>query len=313
MPSIKQLNQTIEESFTLKSIADALEEVASIKLKKIRKSIERNKDFSLEMRGIFGVLKTLATDKRHLSSLVEKIIEKNSQTVIVVTTSNHRFYGGLTRQLMELFLKTADQGQLRVVIGKNGVDYLKAVRSNLAYQPVVFKDDLPTPAEMQQLIQIIYPYKKIVFVHSEFKTVLSQVPTFIELTGDVSLLFSGTTGQMGTTSTTGIIKPSDARDTRGTLDTFDTRNVSDFILEPELEQILKFFDSQILTLLVESVFLEEELSKTASRLLSMGGAQDNANLFLKQQRKLLSQAKRSIANNRLIGTYATFKMWQESN
>ncbi len=289
MASVKQINQSIEDGTTLQSIADAFSEISSLKLKRIRGGIVRNKQFSQELTGILGILRKLAVEEKSLSKLVDKLIEKNSKTVTVVVTSNHKFYGGLTSKLIDLFIRgTANMEADRIVIGTNGVDYLKAKRVNFPYKVVEFKEDLPTAPELQSLIQAIYPYKKIVFFHSNFKTVLSQVPLFTELTGDSSVMLSNITDP----------KKASSIGNQG------------FILEPELEKILTFFDSQILTLLVESIFLEEELSRTASRLLSMGGAQDNALNYIKEQKKLLFQAKRSVSNNRLLETYTTFSLWK---
>jgi len=67
-------------------------------------------------------------------------------------------------------------------------------------------------------------------------------------------------------------------------------------------KILNFFDAQLKQVLIEQTFLETELARTSSKLISMDNAQNNADEFLEKQRIFLSQAKRSLQNTRILET-----------
>ena len=75
---------------------------------------------------------------------------------------------------------------------------------------------------------------------------------------------------------------------------------TDFIFEPELVKMLQFFDNQFKILLIQETFLEAELARTASRMISMDQAQTNAKSFIKDKKKDLALSIRTLNNNRLL-------------
>jgi len=77
------------------------------------------------------------------------------------------------------------------------------------------------------------------------------------------------------------------------------------IFEPELNEMVKFFDTQITALMLEQIFLEAELARTASRLTSMNQAESNADAMIKDERKILAQASRAVENANLLDLIAS--------
>ena len=86
-----------------------------------------------------------------------------------------------------------------------------------------------------------------------------------------------------------------------------------FIFEPDLSKILQFFDSQIITLLLEGTFLESELSRTASRFISMDKAETEANKLIKQYLTLKAYVKRNMDNNTILENFATMMAIRKRN
>ena len=78
-----------------------------------------------------------------------------------------------------------------------------------------------------------------------------------------------------------------------------------------LKKMLDFFDDQVVSLLLEQTFLESELARTASRLMSMDKAQINAEDVLYKQKLLLGQAKKSEINMALLETAASLMNFKE--
>ncbi len=79
-------------------------------------------------------------------------------------------------------------------------------------------------------------------------------------------------------------------------------------MEPEIKTIAEFFDNQIKILILESTFLESELARTASRLITMDSAQNEAEKFLSNQELSLLTAQRSIQNARILETIAAMNI-----
>lgn len=276
--TIKQLEQNIQTGTTLRGVAQAYAEISSMRLKKTRQTIERNKQFASEIAQVFHTLKFLSLKKAAASEIIRRLLEKNGQTVNIILTSNSRFYGELHKSLLDHFLEVSPQGEI-IVVGKMGIDYLHAVNFERPFQGYLFSRDIPSAQEFSDFSKKVSAYQTVLVFHSAFKTVLTQQPKVTDITQSV-------------------IAAEDI--------SVDSQQHLDFILEPELEAILTFFDSQIVSLLLESAILETELARTASRLVSMGNAEKNAQDFLGHQRVLLSSAKMFIYNAKLIETVSAY-------
>ena len=90
--TIKEIDAAIEEGQSLKQIAQAYSEIANLKIKKIRAEVERNRFFFQEISKVYSLIKTLAMEKKIN-------VTKSKQTVSIVITSNHRFYGQINSDL----------------------------------------------------------------------------------------------------------------------------------------------------------------------------------------------------------------------
>ncbi len=82
----------------------------------------------------------------------------------------------------------------------------------------------------------------------------------------------------------------------------------DYILEPDLGIMLQFFDAQIKGLLLEHTFLESELARTASRLISMDSAQNQSKEYLNNMKKELRTARKNITNSRIVETVSVLNL-----
>lgn len=262
----KQIDELIEVGKSLKEIAQIYGEVAFAKLKKIRDEVERNRMFFNEISEIYHLVKTVAT-KKGLTMI------KDKKTVSILLTSNYSFYGAINSKLIPYFMiNTAKFDTDRIVIGKAAQDHFKAIKYFHPFKSLIFSVDLPTPDELNRLAFLIKEYNQALVFYPILKSVLVQDPVVKDITE--------TQEQPQTKSA----------------------QIKDYpvIFEPELVKILEFFDSQIVTLLLEQTFLDAELARTASRLISMDEAQTEANKFIKEQQRIKAYAKRTIDNNRIL-------------
>lgn len=305
--TLRQINQTLEEGLSLKLITQAYAEISAIKLKRIRTGIEANRQFFNEIAGLFRTLKQVALRHHQLEDIMKKLVTKNSRTIALLITSNYRFYGDINSMVINQFLLASPKFATdRIVLGKMGIEYLTAIKYQYPFTQTVFSSDLPTQAELKNLVETVKNYQQVLVFHSKFKTVLQQVPQVTDVTQTANV----------------VLPPSEQVQTNLVFEEFKsfinpiqsqdgTEEPLDFILEPEIDKMLQFFDSQIITLLLETTFLEAELSRTASRMISMDEAQTNANKFILDQRKLLQSAKRNVANAALLDTFASFMQWRK--
>lgn len=268
--TIKQIEQALEEGQSLKQIAQAYSEIANLKIKRIRGEAERNRVFFKEISGVYGLVKALAT-KRKVN------IIKPKKMISIVLTSNYRFYGSINSDLLEFFIASTQKLDTdRIMLGKAAIDFFLAQPVFKNYRDVILKDDQPNTEELFNLVDIIKDYNQVLVFYSTLKTLLVQQPTVIDITA----------------SSQTLVQQDQIANFR-------------FIFEPDLAKILAFFDSQILTLLMEGTFLESELSRTASRFISMDQAETASLKFIKEYEGLKAYAKRSLDNNTILENYAS--------
>lgn len=266
--TIKEVDKLIEEGYSFKQIAQAYSEIANQKIKLLRASLERNRQFFEELSKVYGLIKALAIKKRLTYT-------KPKASISIIITSNYRFYGTVNTDLIEYYIATTKNLKTdRIIIGKSAVEYFKSNHVFKSYKELVLKTDQPNLAELDFLVKIIKDYNQVLIFFSKLKTVLVQIPTLTDIAAVAKI-------------------PPELQE-----------NIR-FIFEPELPKILIFFDNQILNLLLEETFLESEVSRTASRFISMDQAETEANKFIKEHEKIKAYLKRSIINNQILENYAS--------
>lgn len=267
----KQIDQLIEEGESLKQIAQAYSEISNLKLKRIRGAVERNRLFFKEISGVYTLLKKLAVKKKVNLTKPKKMIS-------LVLTSNYRFYGNINSDLLDFFVaQTQKLPTDKILLGKAAIEYFRVHTTSKESRPtfeVLLKTDEPSGAELTALVNLVKDYAQVLVFYSSMKSLLVQIPKVTDVTAS--------------NTTESIKNPTDFR----------------FIFEPELIKILSFFDSQILTLLLEGTFLESELSRTASRFISMDQAETEANKFIKENQTIKAYIKRNMDNNTILENFA---------
>lgn len=275
--TIKEIDSALEEGQSLKQISQAYTEIANLKIKRIRTEVERNRIFFEEISKVFALIKKLAIRKK-IS------IAKPKKTVSIILTSNYRFYGSINSDLIDFFVEqTRKLDTDRIMLGKAAIDFFKSSKIFSNFQSVLLKGDHPTPEELINLVNIIKDYNQVLIFYSSMKSLLTQIPLFSDITA------SSSTDLALSNANNPKSKNEDLR----------------FIFEPEVSKILHFFDSQIITLLLEGTFLESELSRTASRFISMDQAETEANKFINDYEKLKAYAKRNMDNNKILENFAS--------
>lgn len=276
----KQINESIEQAMSLKQITQAFTQISSSKLKRIRVGVERNRDFFRDLSNIYGLINIIRKRRKI------PIPTKNGKTLSLLLTSNERFYGHVTGDLIEFFLVQISKIRAdKIVIGRSGIEALKSMNYALTYTPLLLKTDFPDNAEFLQLSQVVNQYSKVLVFHSQFESVLVQKPVISDITQS----------EQDVSDRTSLSK-----------ELIDQYN--NYIVEPEIKTIAEFFDNQIKVLILESTFLESELARTASRLITMDSAQNEAEKFLSTQELALLNAQRSIQNSRILETIAAMNI-----
>lgn len=284
--TVKEVQEIIEEGDSLKQIAQSYSEIANLKIKRIRLEVERNRIFYDEISKIYDIVKGFAL-KRNFSS------KKPKKRLCILLTSNARFYGNINSDLIKYFvgsteeLKDADI----LIINRAGLDFFKANKILPRYQTLLLKEDMPTGQELIDLAKLSSDYEQVQVFHSKFKSLLRQQATFT----DISALSFYLTNKVKA------------------IELNKDKDFMKFIFEPELSKILEFFEHQVITLLLEEAFLESELSRTASRFITMDQAESEANKFIKEYEGLKAYIKRTMVNNTILENFASMAVLRKED
>lgn len=271
MPNTKQIQSQLTEADNLKMVAAAYTEIAAQKLQKIRAGIERNRKFFTDISGISHIV-NVAAHQKHIV-----VPFKKSGTISIIITSNHHFFGDIEDKLIKFFMNNTTQFQTdRILIGATAIKHFQAINYSQPYKTFMPKEDLPSYSELKALTAEISHYQQISVYYSRMQSVIIQAPHVVDLVQKPPAEYIARKGE-----------------------------VLSYIFEPELKKMLDFFDNQVVSLLLEQTFLESEMARTASRLMSMDKAQINAENILYKQKLLLAQAKKTDINMALLETAAS--------
>ncbi len=268
----RQLKDQIALTESIKFITQALGDVATSKLKSTRGAVTLNIKYFQDISEIYRIVKAISI-KSPTKSRVPKVV-RNGKTLICLITSNSHFYGGLDTQLTRFFIdKTSKVEADRVVIGRTGIKILKALKYPAKFSEVVFKDDSPTFEELNVLSKKVIVYSKIYVYHTKYESLLSQVPAITDLsTSEVEVE--------------------------------DIHSEFFYIVEPEIDKMIGFFEGQIIILLFRAVFLEVDISRLAARMIAMNQAEDNANKILQTEKRMLEHLRRDKLDLEVIENFS---------
>lgn len=273
MFSVKKVQEEVNAGNSLKEITEAFTDIASIKLRRIRSDIERNRKFVDEITNLYWLVKQESI-KRRVIFLAQK-----KGTLSILVTSNLPFYGSINYNLTQSFIIGSNKYDTdRLIIGLQGKKLLLDMKYGYPFKSLVFKLDLPDADELSKLVKEISVYKQVLIFYPQMQSILVQIPTVLDVT-QVSNQKQYLTSSSNLDYT--------------------------YIFEPEVSKMIRFFEDQILITLLEQAFLESELSRTASRLISMDLAQINADKYIKFKKIELSLAIRNYANSRILDSTNT--------
>src|SRR6266567_1506448 len=124
--------EELEALNSIKDLAQSYEEIAIVRMQKIRESVLKTRDFLADISDVFVDLKT--SYNREVKDLVEKIkkgdagllptLQKKNKTLLVYLASNSGLYGAVTQKTFKLFMqelaKTPSEQTDHVIIGSTG-------------------------------------------------------------------------------------------------------------------------------------------------------------------------------------------------
>lgn len=291
MQAYRKIVDEINLNQQFKMLTQAYQEHAIVQINLARYSVVSSREFMDELSEIFFnvkgayelYLKSLTGKERHEH---EDKIRKNGRDVIILLSSNGKFYGDLVTRVCRLFAEQAKaQNADVVIVGREGKKFYENLGIKKAFTYLELPDLTVSLDMLKPLINIILGYQTATIFYGKFSNIISQQAVTSSLTGD-----------MPVTNTTSSAIP---------------KIKEDFLFEPTVEQVMEFFESQILSMLLSQTVSEGKLARFASRIKAMESAQTN---LLKQLGILNRQSKRLRSmeiNKKQLQLFAGRSLWNK--
>lgn len=294
MPQRKKVQDDLEALNSLKNLAESYEEVAVVRMQKLKDSVLKTRDFLADLSDVFVDLKS--SYEREVKELIAKrkqgdktilpTLQKNGKNLLVYLSSNGKLYGSVTQKTYKLFiqdLKKPRSGEYDIiVIGSAGKEMLENSGVKKPFEYVEIPDTTVQVEHIKKLMQKFLQYEEVQVYYGKFGNVVKQSPIASSISG-------------GDIFETEVINPTPREDR--------------FIFEPTLEKIFHFFETQIMANLFSQTLLENQLARHASRVNAM----EEALVHIEEEGKKLNRMKNTIKhqmqNKKQLETIGGLILW----
>lgn len=282
MSQIKEQKQRIEDIGAARYITGTLRDIALTELGGLQKRFAHNTQVYSELSALFQIVWRIA-EKR---GVITEHASGNARRLYVAYTTNRHFYGALNHNIMRTFTEATGADDECLIVGETGKAIWfegKKKRRQVSY--LTFNDDVPTESEVFEFLDRTAPYEQVFICYPAFINVYQQEARTVDIT---------------------------YRPARKKITDTDPEYQREFLLEPNVIDMLTFFRTQVRYALFERILLETQLSRVSARLVKMDTADQNADTLLKRERGMLRRAYTTGSNRRMLETLVGFLQWHKN-
>jgi ATP synthase F1 gamma subunit len=287
MKAIKRELQTLEE---LGNLLGAYEEIASIRMRKVKNSVLQTRDFLEGLTKVFYQVKY--SYKKELQDLkgeksFKSVRKTNKKSVAVFLSANTGLYGDIISRTFDSFLDQIKKTKTDiVVVGRRGRVLFEEIEKNLELEgrEVQFfdmSDSGSDPDNIKKLLAYLVNYERIVVFHGKFKDILVQEPAAVSISGDVF-----------------------ESDEESNQDVTDAK----YLFEPSMFGVMSYFEREILSSIFEQAVHESNLSKYSSRMISLDSATEKISKEIVQKELAARRLDHRLANRKQLTILSGFQV-----
>lgn len=289
MPNEKKFKKELAGVVSIKDTLETYEEIAAMRMRKIKNSVLRNREFLSGLDKLLNQVEhsyaaEVAVIKRsRKANAVGSIsmLPNNGKVITVLLSANTGLYGAVIKETFDSFYEYIRNNDTDVLlVGKLGRKMYEGTKKIKEYSYFDYSDSGFDEENTRKLLALLVKYQKIKVFHGFFENILQQVPKTSEISGDN--VFTHSQGQSGEINC---------------------------IFEPSLEEVLKFFEVQILSSLVDQSVYESFLSKFASRMISLDIAVANTTKKINYMRYESQKLRHKKMNSDQLGVLSSMSLW----
>ena len=274
MADARDIKKNIDDLSNMKSVVNAYEEIASMKMRDIRGNVLQNRDFIAELANIYRQI-TVSYKTQILTLLQQKKAKKNARlslkiqnnkTACVYFSANSGLFGHILRKTYHEFIAYVETHNAEpVIIGAFGKRLFETQYPGKSFVYYTLAENTNYDELLKHLTETLLSYENVIVFYSQFQNMSSQKITMLDMSGE-------------------------EKETQE-----KAAHPVYYFFEPSLEKILDFFEHEIFASILEQTFTESDLSRFASRIISLDAARENIDGML----KIADRQKRFAAHQKL--------------
>lgn len=288
----RQIASEIRSLRSLQTIVETYEEIAAMRMRKVKSFVLKNRDFLSQLNEIFkDVEHAYKSQKALFRKSPKKIVNKHryefDKTVSILLSANTGLYGDVIRRTINLFIENVEKDDSdMIIVGRVGKNAVEVRNMGKEYTYYDFSDEGVDEENLRRILLQVVKYRTIVVYHGIFQDILTQVPTKSDITKEALTSPS----QKSVTTQPG-----------------DVRKL--FIFEPTLEDILYFFETEIVANIFEQYMYESSLSKFSSRMINLDFAIVNIHTQLKKAQFTRQKIRHRRINMKQQDSISGMSLW----
>lgn len=313
MPSLKEIKTRISSVNSTRKITSAMKMVASSKLHHAQVMIENMLPYESMLEHI---LKTFLASEADASTVFSTERQVN-RVALVVFSSNSSLCGGFNANVIKMMQQTVDEYRAKgindVVVYPVGRKVAEKV-TKLGLEKGGDFTSLADKPNVQQCIDLARELgnkflhgelDRVELIYHHFKSAGSQILTRKALLPiDISKELDedderDLTSNIATLKAQEYLRKRGERDSRRDKEQAKPLN-DNFIVEPDMESVLKILIPKLLHLMVYTALLDSNASEHAARMVAMQTATDNADELLRQLNLQYNKSRQQAITNELL-------------
>jgi ATP synthase F1 gamma subunit len=280
MSAINEQKERIADVEAAHYITGTMRDISAIKLASLTKRFDQNTQFYTELTSLYQLVWAIAQER----GVVPPRTSKERRLYVAYTTNRH-FYGALNANTMYALRNRIASDDEVLVVGDTGRQMWRDRGGANKVQYLSFAGDDPGEDEVRAFLQQVEQYDSVVVLYPKFVSVFRQE------VGSVDISFRPDYDKS-------------AQDAESLM--------PQFLLEPDVQEMIEFFNKQVRYALLERILLETQLSRVSARLVKMDTADQNAQDMLHTERMNLHRAYKSVASRQMLETLVGFIQWHNT-
>lgn len=291
MSRLKKITEEYKSTIGIRDLVSTYQEIASLRMRAVRDYVLQNREYFTGLSKVYSLVinsyrneinSMHSQGKLKISGTNDTVsFRRNGKKLYVLLSANTALYGNIVQDTFNNFRNALlnDKSAELAVVGKIGHTLIEEAGFGRPYSYFDLADTLDDTENIKKIQEHLLQFETVVVFHGIFESILEQKPHESYITG-------GTGEQLAV-----------------------NKNVH-FMFEPNLQEVLMYFENQIVASSFIQSLNESYLSKYASRMISLDFALNDIDKSLKKINLTKQKFKHYLGNKKQQDIIAGRTLWK---